>query len=73
MKNSIYIFRHHGNDPETGWQLSGVFGERLPSSTLRQLFHEEQTETPQPITLDIPYEELPADAALNDYYADTYG
>lgn len=73
MKNSIYIFRHHGNDPETGWQLSGIFGQHLPAATLQQLIHDERADVPQPQTLDIPYEELSADASLGDYYADTYG
>lgn len=73
MKNSIYIFSHHGNDPSTGWQLSGVVGKHLPPAALQQLFNEAHTDAPQPVTLDIPYEELPADTPLSDFYADTYG
>lgn len=77
MKNTIYLFRHTGDDPSSGWQLSGIFGHRVPSQVVRHLLGEEPTAQVPPTvpTIDIPYEELSSktDPTGFDYYMDTYG
>ncbi|MCQ2260921.1 MAG: hypothetical protein MJZ77_06000 [Bacteroidales bacterium] len=75
MKNSIYIFKHQGNNPETGWQFSGIFGQRVPAEILNRLLSEKFESEAKTINIESVRAEYDPSSPLSeyDYYIDTCG